>query len=288
MTTLLDDKLRRLRDLLGGAGSALVAYSGGVDSALVLAVARQQLGENHVLACIGVSPSYPGRELRAAVQLAAAVGARHRQVQTAEHLNPAYAANGADRCYFCKSNLYARLRRIADAEGWAVIANGTHADDLTDHRHGMAAAPHWGVTSPLLKAGLRKAEVRALAREVGVAAWAKPAMACLASRVPRGTAITPDLLARIERAEDVLVSLGFGQFRVRHHGDVARIELPEEDLPRALACRAEMADGVRAAGYRHVTLDLFGFRREPPLPPDGTDEILVQLAVRHGRARHVR
>lgn len=279
MTLLLEDKLRRLRELLHDMGRILVAYSGGVDSALVLAVAREQLGRRDALGCIAVSPSYPRRELRDAVRLARRLEARIRIVRTDEHADADYAANRADRCYFCKTRLYQRLQRIAAEEGWAAVVNGTHADDLPDHRHGIAAATQHGVRSPLLEAALSKAEVRGLARALGVPSWAKPATACMASRVPHGTPITPELLARIERAEDVLVALGFAQFRVRHHGEVARIEVPESDLARAIDCRAPIVDGLRRVGYRHVTLDLTGFRREPELE---NREALVPLTVRDG------
>ena len=275
MTPALRDKLCRVRDLLRNAGPVLVAYSGGVDSALVLAAAVEQLGRGRVLACVGVSPSYPRRELRDAVRLARTIGARRRLVRTEEHLDAEYLANGADRCFVCKTHLYRRLRQLADERGWRAVVNGTHAGDVDDHRYGIAAARRWGVRSPLLEAGVYKPEVRALARAMGLAAWDKPAMACLSSRVPRGMAITPQLLARIERAEDALVALGFCQFRVRHHGDVARIELPEVDLARALARRAEVVEGIRAAGYRHVTLDLAGFRQE--LAP--TDDAFVPITT---------
>ena len=239
----------------------MVAYSGGVDSALVMFIAHQELG-NRALACIGVSPSYPDRELSAAVELLKQIGAVYRLVETSELSNADYAANPANRCFFCKSELYEQLRKLADTEGWKTILDGSHMDDIGDHIGGMTAARQHGVRSPLLEAGLTKAEVRQLARDLGLSVWDKPAMACLSSRVPQGTAITPELLKRTEAAEDVLVELGFRQFRVRHHGDLARIEVPTEDLPRMLQHREQVIRGVRAAGYRHVTLDLAGFRSE--------------------------
>jgi uncharacterized protein len=248
-----------LADWLRQWPSVLVAYSGGVDSAVVAAAAHRALGAR-ALACIGVSPSYPAREQRDAIALAEATGFAFRLVETAEHLDGGYAANAGDRCYFCKSHLYGELTQLAAAEGWAVILDGSHADDDGDDRPGRIAAGERGVRSPLAELGFGKPVVRALARALGLPVWDKPAMACLSSRVPHGTAITPELLAQVERAEDVLVALGFRQFRVRHHGDLARIELPVADLQGAAAQQAAIVAGVRAAGYRHVCLDLAGFR----------------------------
>lgn len=252
-------KLARLRAIMHDLGSVLVAYSGGVDSALVMAVAHAELGER-MLACIGMSPSYPARELRDAVALAEAIGAPCRVVNTEEYLDPDYAANPTNRCYFCKSELHDQLHSLAAEEGWNAIADGANASDLGDFRPGMQAARERNVRSPLLEAGITKAEVRAIARHLGLPVWDKPAMACLSSRVPHGTAITPELLRQIEAAEDTLVALGFRQFRVRHHGEIARIELPVEEFGRAVAAHADLVAGITAAGYRFVTLDLAGFR----------------------------
>ncbi len=255
----LATKLSNLQALIRQCGSALVAYSGGVDSALVMAVAHRELGER-ALACIGVSPSYPTREMRDAVKLAEAIGAPFRLVNTEEHLDANYAANPNNRCYFCKSELHDQLHAVAQAEGWQVVLDGNNASDVGDYRPGMQAARERGVRSPLLEAGITKPDVRALAQELGLPVWDKPAMACLSSRVPHGTPITPELLRQIEAAEDVLVDLGFRQFRVRHHGEVARLELPAEEFPLALAQHAQLNERIKASGYRFVALDLGGFR----------------------------
>jgi uncharacterized protein len=259
MTDLLDNKLARLREVIDGFHSVLVACSGGVDSVLVMAVAHEQLGAR-ALACVGVSPSYPSRELQQLISLASERSFAYRIVNTDEHLDPQYTANGADRCYVCKSHLHGRLSEIARAEGWHAIADGVNADDLTDHAGGIAAAKNFGVRSPLLETGLGKTEVRQLARYFNLPVWNKPASPCLASRVPHGTPVTPQLLTRIEAVENALAGLGFTQFRVRHHGDIARIELQPNEMERAVARREAIVGAARRAGYRFVALDLEGFR----------------------------
>lgn len=259
LTTELTKKLDQLRAIMHECGSVLVAYSGGVDSALVMAVAYRELGEK-ALACIGISPSYPAREMRDAVKLAETLGVPYRLVNTEEYLDPNYAANPNNRCYFCKSELHNQLKNILASEGWGIVLDGNNASDIGDYRPGMQAARERGVRSPLLEANISKPEVRALAHHLGLPVWDKPAMACLSSRVPHGTPITPELLRQIEGAEDVLVELGFRQFRVRHHNEIARLELPAEEFPRAIELHMNLVNGIKAAGYRFVTLDLAGFR----------------------------
>lgn len=251
--------LARLQHWIAQFPTVLVAYSGGVDSAVVLAAAVRQL-HAQALGCIGVSPSYPEREMRDAVAVAQAFGATTRLVSTEEHLNPNYIANPDNRCYFCKTELYDRLAAIARAENYAVILDGNNADDLSDDRPGRTAAQEHHVRSPLAELGITKAQVRLLAREMGLPIAEKPAMACLSSRVPHGTPIVPTLLKKIEQAEDLLASLGFKQYRVRHHGDLARIELRPQDFPQALTHRTQLVTNLKALGYKHVTLDLGGFR----------------------------
>jgi uncharacterized protein len=260
MEETLAHKERRLRGIVRDLGRCIVAFSGGVDSALVVAVAARELGDD-ALAITGVSPSLPRAEREGAAEFARALGARHELLDTRELADPNYAANPANRCYFCKSELYGRLQRVAAAGGYRAIADGLNADDLSELRHGRRAADEVGVRSPLAEAGLTKADVRALARTLGLDVWDKPAAACLASRFPTGTAITLELLERVEAAERALAGAGLREYRVRHHGDVARIEVPLDALDAVLAKRETILAGVRAAGYRYVSLDLGGYVR---------------------------
>jgi len=255
----LEQKLERLVTLIAPLKRVIVAFSGGVDSALVLKVAYDILGKN-VLAVTAVSPSLPQSELRAAQAVAERIGARHRLLDTHELDNKNYAANGFDRCYFCKTTLYDTLERVAAAEGIDVILNGTNVDDLGDVRPGLKAATEKGIKSPLKDAALGKQDVRDLAHHLDLYVWDKPAMACLSSRIPYGTPVTVEALGQIEAAEVALRQLGFRQLRVRHHSSLARIELPLKDLPRALDLREVIVDRFKAIGYTFVSLDLAGFR----------------------------
>jgi uncharacterized protein len=255
------EKLETLRRLLRELGSALICYSGGIDSAFVLAVATEQLGERAV-GLTAVSPSLAPSEREDSARIARAIGAVQRFVDSNELARPGYAANGPDRCFHCKSELY----EIAEAKRreWnlAAIVNGTNRDDLGDHRPGLEAARQAGVRSVLVEAGFGKAEVRAAARRLGLDAWDKPAAACLSSRIPYGTSVTPERLAQIGGFEADLRALGFRQVRVRWHESIARIEIDLAELERLLA--PGVRDAVVAAGKRHgfayVTLDLGGYR----------------------------
>ena len=255
----LEDKTRSLQELLAGLGSAVTAFSGGVDSSLVAFLAHRALGER-ALAVTSCSESLSRADYGLTRQLAAEWGMAHRVIKTAETSNPAYLANPVNRCYFCKTTLYEDLATLAGAEGYAVILNGTNVDDLGDHRPGLLAAEEHGVRSPLSECGFRKQDIRRLAESLGLRNAHKPQAACLSSRVPYGLAITLPVLSRIEQAEAVLKRLGFAQLRVRHHGDVARIEVPAEEIARLLPHREEIVRELEGLGYRYVTLDLKGFR----------------------------
>ncbi|RMH76570.1 MAG: ATP-dependent sacrificial sulfur transferase LarE [Calditrichaeota bacterium] len=257
-----NSKYHRLQEILGSLPNLLVAYSGGVDSTFLLAVATKVLGDR-ARGIIGVSPSLPRRELEEALTIAAHWGLSVDTLPTREMDDPNYVQNPANRCYFCKKELFSEIYQYAQTHGFSVIADGTNADDVSDHRPGMQAARELQVRSPLKEAGLTKSEIRQLSREMGLPTWNKPEMACLASRFPTGTPITAEGLHQVEKAEAFLRSLGFGQLRVRHHGEIARIELPREELPRILEpdIRGTVEAHLKSLGYRFVTVDLAGYRR---------------------------
>jgi len=261
--TELAEKETHLRRLVAGLAGVAVAYSGGVDSTFLLAVCRQVLGAERVLALTAHSVLVPEAERRRAVEVARRLGVRHKVVEIDVLANPDIAANRADRCYHCKLDVFAQLHAVGQAEGLAVLVHGANVDDQGDYRPGMEAAEALGVRAPLLEAGLTKADVRVLSRQMGLDTWDLPSMACLASRVPYDTPLTPEALARVDAAESFLRErLGLGQLRVRDHFPSARIEVPE-DRVEALArpgVREEIVSHLEGLGYQYVTLDLRGFR----------------------------
>lgn len=256
------DLLARLQAVVGRYDRVLTAYSGGVDSTLVAAVARQVLGKENAPSVIGDSPSLPRSEFEQAKSLAKDLDLQLVVIAPNEQHDPGYKANAGDRCYFCKTHLYDQLNAYASAQGYTTIFNGTNTDDLGDHRPGLKAADEAEVISPLVEARLSKDDVRSLAEFLNLPNADKPAAACLASRIPYGTPVTLERLAQVEQAESALQELGFAGLRVRHHEQVARIELPAEQMQQMLDpnVRLEVAQAIKAAGFLYVALDLEGFR----------------------------
>lgn len=256
----LAEKAERAKAILFGLGRVGVSFSGGVDSTLLLCLAVEACGRDNVLALTGLSASLPRRELEAAREAARRLGVTHLEVETGEFADPAFRTNPPDRCYHCKKRRLAALRQAAAERGVGQVVEGTNRDDLADYRPGLRATEEAGVRSPLLEAGLGKEEIRALSRERGLAGWDRPAAACLASRVPYGVELTGERLTQVERAEEYLAGLGFSPVRVRHHGEVARIEVAPEERGRLLERAAEVQAQLERLGFRYVALDLQGYR----------------------------
>jgi pyridinium-3,5-biscarboxylic acid mononucleotide sulfurtransferase len=267
-------KYEDLKTLLLGLKRVVVCYSGGVDSTLLLKASIDALGTENVLALIGRSDTYPEQEISHAVAFAASVAAPYEVIETKEMTDESYLRNTEDRCYHCKQHLFRTARKIGEERGFHHVIEGSNVDDQGDYRPGRRAGLEAGVISPLLEAGLTKTDIRHVSEALGLPTHDKPSLACLASRIPYGTRIDPDVLQRIDRSEEFLRSLGIRQVRVRYHGHVARIEVPEEELDKVMASRDEISEALKKIGFLYVTLDLKGYRTgsmNEVLPPDVLD-----------------
>ena len=259
MTHQTQSALASLEEILREMESAVVAYSGGVDSTLVTVAAHRVLGDG-ALAVTAISPALAARELDEAASLAKTFGFNHQIIHTNEMQREGYVSNSPQRCYFCKTELYTELTALADRQGYRWVANGANADDIGDYRPGRQAAAEHRVRSPMVEAGLDKAMVRSIARELEIPIWDKPAQPCLSSRIPYGTPVTLENLSKIEQAEDYLRSLGLKEVRARHHDRLCRIEVGEDEMDRVFLLRKQIVENLKQIGYLWVAMDLSGLR----------------------------
>ena len=274
-----DNKLEKLKNLLKDMGNVAIAFSGGVDSTFLLKVAADVLGEN-VIAVTARSSTYPEREFNEASEYIKKLGAKHAVIRSEELEIDGFSKNPANRCYFCKKELFTKVWKVAEQHGMKYVADGSNMDDLGDYRPGMLALKELGVSSPLREAGLTKENIRSLSREMGLPTWDKQPFACLASRFPYGEEITPEKLRMIDKAEQFLLDLGFKQVRVRHHGDVARIEVARNERSRFFDTDMmdKISERLKEVGFRYVTLDLQGYRTGSM--NEGLDKAAKEKALR--------